>query len=133
MPVQAKFFVSAVKRTDGSSTADQVTLGAVCRGVENALWSQATPAGQITLSILNEAATDQFIPGEEYLVTFTRVDKPVPGDGHAPKPVRHPKWNNWLCETCGGTPSYDARTHPDPRTLAVDELDWSVHQQVYGG
>lgn len=131
MTVKAKFFVSKLTRTEGSSTADQVVLGAVCRGVENALWSQYTPAGTITLGILNEAATAQFVEGEEYEVTFTRVERPVPGDGHEPVPVRT-KHGNWVCETCGGIPSYDYTAHPRHDEVPLDALDWTFHRQVFG-
>jgi len=132
MTVRAKFYVQSIKRVEGSSTADQVTLGAVCRGVENAVWSQATPSGTITLGILNEAATGQFVEGEEYVVTFEHADKLTPGDGHAPLPIRN-KWGSWLCETCGGCPSYDTKAHPVYSEVPVDALDWSVHRQVYEG
>lgn len=132
MAVRAKFYVQSIKRVEGSSTADQVTLGAVCRGVENAVWSQATPAGTIQLSVLNEDATAQFAEGEEYYVTFEHADKPRPGDGHAPVPIRN-KWGAWLCETCGGFPSYDTRAHPEWAKVPAEALDWSVHRQVYEG
>lgn len=131
MSVQAKFYVSKITRTEGSSTADQVVLGAVCRGVENALWSQYTPAGTITMGVLNEAATAQFEEGEEYLVTFTHVPHPKPGDGHEPKPVRM-KSGCWCCEQCGGLPSWDATANPQFDQVPLDALDWSTHRQVYG-
>ena len=90
MSVVAKFFVKKVTPTaPGTSTAQQVELGAVCRGVENAMWSQYTPVGNITMGILNEDATAQFEEGAEYLVTFTRVAKPEAHDGHRVMEISH--------------------------------------------
>lgn len=131
MSVKAKFFVQSVQRTEGSSTADRVTLGAVCRGVENALWSQYTPSGTITMGVLNEAATAQFVEGEEYEVTFTRVKRPQRGDGHEVVETRD-KHGNWLCETCGAHPSWDVAEH-GYQNVPREALDWSTHQQIYGG
>lgn len=124
MSVVAKFYVQKVTPTpEGSSTAQQVILGAVTRGVENGLWSQYTPTGSITMGVLNEAATAQFLPGEEYLVTFTHVAKPAAGDGHPTKQVED-KHGSILCETCG--------THPGwPDGYKVGDPDWTRHDEMY--
>src|SRR4051794_40135924 len=84
--VRAKFFCNGVQNPEGASSA-QVTLGAVCRGVENALWAQATPAGSITMNVKNTPAFEQFEYGAEYEVTFRKVEKPQPNDGHAIEPA----------------------------------------------
>lgn len=129
--VRAKFYVQKITRAEGSSTADQVVLGAVCRGVENALWSQYTPSGTISMGVLNEAATAQFIEGEEYEVTFTRVTRPKPGDGHAVVAVKT-MHGNWVCETCGANPSWDFSAYRYPELPPAEALDWSTHREVYG-
>lgn len=99
--VCAKFFCSKVTPAELGG-ASQVQLGAVCRGVENAIWSQATPAGSIQMSVLNDPAFEQFEEGEEYWVTFTKAPKPQPGDGHEIRPVENKQ--NWMvCEVCGHT------------------------------
>lgn len=117
MSVVAKFFVQEVVPTaEGTSTAQKVTLGAVTRGTENALWSQYTPSGLITLGILNEDATAQFEKGAEYLVTFTRVAKPERGDGHDQVPVTN-KHGYVVCEFCGMNP--------------INGDDWTAHTKAW--
>lgn len=123
MSVVAKFYVSKVDRVEGSSTATQVQLGAVCRGIENAIWSQATPSGSITMGILNEAATEYFEAGAEYLVTFHRVTKPAPHDGH-PLAIVTTKNGAMLCETCGHYPTW-------PDGFPNGAPDWSHHDVLY--
>jgi hypothetical protein len=99
MTVRAKFYVSDLQNPEGA-TAAQVSLNAVCRGVENAIWSQATPSGSITMYVKNDPAFEQFEKGAEYEVTFRKVPKPTPGDGHQIKPT--PNMHGWVvCETCG--------------------------------
>lgn len=99
MSVRAKFYVSKVE-TFENSTASQIYLNAVCRGVENAMWAQATPAGSIQMSVKNDLATEQFVQGEEYEVTFRRVAKPAPGDGHSIIEAVN-SYGGIICETCG--------------------------------
>lgn len=99
MSVVGKFYVQSIESHEGA-TASDVRLGAVCRGVENALWSSATPSGSIQMNILNDAATAQFEKGAEYLVTFTKVAKPAPQDGHSARLVTD-KHNSLVCEICG--------------------------------
>ncbi len=126
MSVVAKFFVRKVTPTaEGSSTAQQVELGAVCRGIENAMWSQYTPAGSISLSVLNEEATAQFEEGAEYLVTFTRVTKPEAHDGH-PVMVVTTKSGARICETCGHYPTYVGGDYQ------TGTPDWSAHDALFG-
>lgn len=99
--VVAKFFVQSITpRNAPKGSAAQITMGAVCRGVENASWSAATPSGSIQMNILNDAATAQFEEGAEYLVTFVKVAKPAPNDGHVAQPVTT-KHNTLVCATCG--------------------------------
>jgi hypothetical protein len=104
MSVIAKFYVQKLTRHEGAPTADKLEMGAVCRGPQNKAWASATPWGTITMGVLNEAATDYFIEGEEYEVVFRHVAKPTPGDGHEPIPA-HPPWDyekvSPECEFCG--------------------------------
>ena len=127
MSVVAKFFVSRVERNEGTPTASQVQMGAVCRGRENRAWASATPGGSISLGILNERATAYFEEGSEYLVTFQKVEKPKPGDGHAPVPAPqygqdHPGAPQFICEFCG----LYASVGDD------GSVDWSKHVEHYG-
>lgn len=104
MAVIGKFYVQELTQHEQSPTADRVKLGAVCRGPQNRQWSAATPWGTIEMGILNDAATEYFVEGEEYEVIFRHVEKPKPGDGHEPIPAyapwdkeeKHPE-----CEFCG--------------------------------
>lgn len=99
MSVKAKFYVSNLVNPEGA-TAAQVGLNAVCRGVENALWAQATPAGSIQMHVKNDPAFEQFEMGEEYEVTFRKVARPKPGDGH-PIIEAVNMHGGIVCETCG--------------------------------
>jgi hypothetical protein len=77
MSVVAKFFVQSVTEHAHQKGCKTLTLNAVSRGEENKSWSKYTPSGSITMSVLNEAASAEFILGEEYYVTFAQVEKPV--------------------------------------------------------
>lgn len=57
MAVRAKFYVHSVTR---QQVGGSVELRAVCRGDENKVWSQYTPSGALTMSILNEPALEWF-------------------------------------------------------------------------
>lgn len=120
MTVVAKFYVSKLTRHEGAPTADKIELGAVCRGAENKLWASATPWGRIEMGTLNDAATDYFEEGAEYEVSFRRVEKPQPGDGHAPE--MYSGGNE--CGRCGMYPGLNEETKQYD--------DWSKHVEVYG-
>lgn len=42
-------------------------------GAENKSWSEATPSGELKLSITNQAAIDQLPLGAEFILAFERV------------------------------------------------------------
>lgn len=56
---------STVYETDDAKGADP----------ENVWFTKATPWGEISMGIDNEAAREQFTPGEEYYVDFTPAPK----------------------------------------------------------
>lgn len=126
MAVVAKFFVSEIVRHDGRPTADRVSLGAVCRGAQNAKWASSTPNGRIELSILNDAATEYFTEGEEYEVVFTHAPKPQRGDGHAPVP----DWSPWQDRSFPPTQCGICGMYAEPNEDG--SLDWTQHQATYG-
>lgn len=136
MPVRAKFFVSKLENPEGA-TAAQVGLTAVCRGVENAMWAQATPSGYIQMSVLNTPAFEQFEKGAEYEVTFVKVAKPTPGDGHPIKKAVD-QHGRIVCETCGLTMGYtdEAVERQSYLQQAVTEEALanyvSQHEQAFG-
>lgn len=76
MSVRAKFFVQSIEQT---TSATIVKLSAVCRGEDNKTWSAFTPAGQISMTIKNELASDQFKPGDEFFVDFSPAPKTKEG------------------------------------------------------
>jgi hypothetical protein len=76
MSVVAKFFVQSITEHAHQKGCKTLTLNAVSRGEENKEWSKYTPSGSIQMSVLNEAASAEFLLGEEYLVTFAHSPKP---------------------------------------------------------
>jgi hypothetical protein len=42
---------------------------------ENKQFFQATPGGMINLNVVNEAAAEQFVQGQEYYIDFTPAPK----------------------------------------------------------
>lgn len=77
MPEQviARFFVSGYQRRAYDPSATEVTLHAVSRGEHNKTWAQATPSGEIKMTIKNESAAAWFTDrlGAEIEVTFALV------------------------------------------------------------
>lgn len=79
MPVRAKFRVHNVQPfTDqaGKPNGYRVDLSPVYDSnpdSENGKFYQATPWGQITLGTMNPAAAEQFLPGTEFFVDFTKA------------------------------------------------------------
>ncbi len=134
--IRAKFYVGKVDRPEGA-TAAAVGLNAVCRGVENAMWAQATPAGSIQMHIKNDAATDQFEVGQEYEVTFRRVEKPAAGDGHQIVEAVNTH-GAYVCEVCGHPLGYtkeQAERYPHFVQYATDEYRADArqnHDEIYG-
>lgn len=80
--VRAKFWVSAVKQwidKDGNVTSVTVDLNATSSrtGKNKAFW-EATPSGQLTMTITNPDAYNQFRPGQEFYLDFTLATSPEP-------------------------------------------------------
>lgn len=75
MAVRAKFYV--VKRTEHAHADSQVDvlLRPVVRGEDNKSWAKYTPSGELTMTILNKDASDQFVAGGEFYVDFTPAPK----------------------------------------------------------
>ena len=131
MSVAARFYVSSVTPPpENSSAGTLVYLGAVCRGAANSEWASATPAGQIQMTIRNDLASQQFVQGREYEVTFREVTPPKLGDGHSVQAFQ-PSYSystSWTCGVCG--------FYAEGQTYGVDvedpaTLDWSKHDQHF--
>lgn len=113
MGVVAKFYVAS--KTEHAGGQGSVVLNAVTRGAENASWAAATPNGKIEMYVINQAALDRLVVGDEYLVTFERQEKPVPEDGHAFVRDSRPYHERDTCcakcghvETINGEPTHTA-------------------------
>jgi hypothetical protein len=77
MSVIAKFFVQTITEHAHAKGQKQIVMAPVSRGEENKEWSKYTPSGRIEMSILNEAAAEQFELGKEYLVRFSPAEIPL--------------------------------------------------------
>lgn len=79
MPVRAKFRVNCVTPyvdQSGKANGYRVDLHPVYDSnpeSENGQFFKATPWGQITLGTMNPAAAEQFLPGTEFFVDFTKA------------------------------------------------------------
>lgn len=75
MTVRAKFYVSS--KIPGYNSTTTVGLSAVYSSdphSENKAFTDATPSGQINISIANDRpALEAFVMGQEYYVDFTPV------------------------------------------------------------
>lgn len=59
---------------EGKPWAHEVELTPDYAEGRNKEWAEATPAGMIRLTIKNELAAEQFVPGEGYTITFDRSE-----------------------------------------------------------
>lgn len=79
MQVQAKMRVTGRAERNWSPgekvDAIEITLQPIyAESGPNKSWSQATPSGEVKLTITNPAAYEQFKIGGTYLLTFERVE-----------------------------------------------------------
>ncbi len=83
--VTARFYVAEMTRRAYNPAHAAITLKPAYRGEENKAWSEATPAGEITLQVSNPAAVEQFDEwmqaGQDLHLTFTAVDRAAPTQG----------------------------------------------------
>lgn len=117
MSVSSKWYVSNIE-------GQMVHLHPVCRGVENREWATATPGGQMSMVIQNDAALAQFQKGEEYEAVFVHKPKPAPHDGHEVQVVEQKAWDDktvWLCGACGSYAYLNEDGTPN----------WSRHEELY--
>lgn len=72
MSVRAKFKVETV--THNTSGASVQLVPVINGSEENKQFYKYTPAGSIQLSTVNAAAAEQFKPGDEFYVDFTKAE-----------------------------------------------------------
>lgn len=71
--MRAKFECKEVEEFEGS---EEVYLEVVCGDTaENQDFNEATPSGELKMAIDNPEAMGFFIPGEEYYLDFSKVEK----------------------------------------------------------
>lgn len=84
MTVQAMFYVKEINhRATGDATSVNVEVkmgaafGTYLKGLPegNKDWSKYTPSGDLSITITNPAAIEQFDVGEVYSLTLDRVSK----------------------------------------------------------
>lgn len=75
MKVQAKFWVKSIDHAHVPQGVFATVKLAPVYGDANKEWSQATPQGEIVMSITNPGAIEQFELGRAYMVEFTPADK----------------------------------------------------------
>jgi hypothetical protein len=76
MTVRAKFYVTSIQHHHTprpEAVCAEVKLAPVY-GDANKPWSEATPCGQIAMTITNAAAIDAFALGKSYFCDFTPAD-----------------------------------------------------------
>jgi hypothetical protein len=79
MTVRAKFYVTSIQhhhvhRAPGSGAMCAEVKMAPVYGDENKPWSEATPQGQIQMTITNPTAIEAFELGKAYFADFTPAD-----------------------------------------------------------
>lgn len=80
MAVRAKFKCVANEASDTEGCRN-IRLDAVMSGSpENEQFFRFTPSGQLTLAVVNPAAAEQLLVGQEYYLDLT----PAPMDGEIP-------------------------------------------------
>lgn len=84
--VSARFYVSRVEKTAWNPDGAQVELQAVSRGDQNKVWSSATPAGKLemTITVKGSEAAKFFEAhlGQDMDLLITPAVRYEPGDGH---------------------------------------------------
>lgn len=74
MSVIAKFFCAEKTET---TSGIRIKMHPVSRGEENKTWAAYTPAGTLEMGVLNPAACEAFVVGQEYFLTFELAPKPA--------------------------------------------------------
>lgn len=79
MSVRAKFRVNMIEDYGLSKKIKMnvVYEGSLGPNEENKRFAKATPNGECWMTVDNPYAADQFKPGDEWYVTFDKVDKPA--------------------------------------------------------
>ena len=75
--ITAKFKCVKSTQTEASDFVEFTPVYSADKDSVNYSWSQATPSGQLQLSITNKDAMYKFIPGKEYFITIDDLTSQV--------------------------------------------------------
>jgi hypothetical protein len=110
---RAKFYLTGLTLLPGKDAGIQINLSAVARGDRNASWAKATPIGQLSMTVNNLAAAEQW---DEFMRTARATGKQPevfidispsedgwPGDGHPFRlsDVAEGEYGHGKCSECG--------------------------------
>lgn len=108
---RAKFYISGLTLLPGQNAGVEVKMSAVSRGDRNALWANATPCGNLTMTINNPSAVAWW---EDFMHTARSTGKQPemfidiypsedgwPGDGHKFRPSEGIPKGNYGHDGCG--------------------------------
>lgn len=78
--VRAKFRVNSIEDFGGTSKC--INMSAVYEGSlgpdeENKRFTKATPNGSLKMTVDNPYASEQFAPGDEFYLDFTKAERPT--------------------------------------------------------
>lgn len=76
MSVSARFWIDEITTRGYNPAHAEVVMRPTCRGEENRAWAQATPSGEIKLTINNPDAVEFFKAnqGKDVAITFDEIE-----------------------------------------------------------
>jgi hypothetical protein len=110
---KAKFYLSGLTLLPGKNAGIQLALSAVARGDRNASWAQATPIGNLTMTVNNPVAIawwENFMQDArrsgkqpELFMDLYPSEDGWPGDGHKFRLADIPEgvYGHGTCGECG--------------------------------
>lgn len=123
MHLKAKFYISGVTLLPGTQGV-KLDMSAVARGDRNASWAQATPCGNVTMTINNPSAARQV---EDFMQAARQTGRQPemfldlapstdgwPGDGHGYRAADIPEgvYGHGRCGECSMSQD-DEKAHPN--------------------
>lgn len=75
MKVVARFLCHEIRKVRGQETVVLQPVYSEKEGSNNLSWSKYTPSGKLEMTITNEAIFGQFVPGQEYEILISPVEK----------------------------------------------------------
>lgn len=126
---KAKFYVSGVTLLPGQESGVKVDLSAVSRGSRNAEWATATPIGNLSMTVNNPGAAQQWIDFMTYcrdngkqpelFLDLSPSEDGWPGDGHKFSPSTGREgtcYDPKYCAECGYLQDSPMKYERNPET-----------------